>query len=378
MSVTDFPGYYVELPVVVDDQQLADQAVEQVQATWPDWMPSDGNLEVILIETLAPFAAVAAQNLAQMSQQAFIALGTKLYGIPYQAGLVAQATVTLTFQDANGPYTAFAGSEFELQGYAFQLADDAICPVGQTQVFEVPVIANDIGTAYNSLTSAGWSSVSLPVWVTDLSTDAPTAGGVDPQTDTDYINGLSRELQLHGRMIVTLPDYELAAIEVPGIGRAYAVTDSARNITVYLQDPDGNAVPSDIKDQLSAIYATERLVNVTVTLADPTYVEIDIAYSVMLYPGYDPIATQGTIETQLATVLSPSGWGAQAYGLHPVDWVNQPVVRINQLIALVGGTYGVNYVESLTINGAAADYTMPGVMPLPTLGTVTPTIDLPT
>src|ERR1700739_3352572 len=114
MSLTapDFPAYYVQLDVTTDDQTLADGALSNLQAVWgPAWTPNDGNQEVVLIETLAPFAAVAAANLASMSQEAFVALCTKLWGIAFEEGSPAATTVKLTFQDTNANYYVPAGSE---------------------------------------------------------------------------------------------------------------------------------------------------------------------------------------------------------------------------------------------------------------------------
>jgi hypothetical protein len=354
----DYPAYYVQLDVTTDDQALADQAVANLQAQYgPDWNPSDGNLEVVLIETLSPMAAQAAQNMANMTRAAFIALGTKLYGIAYQQGVPASTTVTLTFQDGNGPYLVPAGSELDLGGYAFQTVLDATCPNGQTRLTGQQVVANDVGTAFNDLTDANWQNVTLPVWVTNVTTEAPTSGGVDPQDDTDYLNLVSREMQLRGRIVVTLPDYEIAAVDTAGIGRAYAQADTARNVTVTLTDDQGNPVSAALKQTLSDLYAAERLVNVTVTLADATYTAINVTYSVAALQGFDTGQLVQSINTNLSQVLSPMGWGAVVYGQAgggPTTWVNDPVVRLNKMITVVGATPGVKYVVSLTIGGAYA------------------------
>ena len=161
---------------------------------------------------------------------------------------------------------------------------DVTSAPGQTIVDDVQVVANDVGVAFNDLTDSDWASVTLPVWVVDLSTDAPTSGGVDPQQTYDYLNMLSRELQIRGRMIVTLPDFEIAAVNTPGVGRAYAITDSARNVTVTLTDPEGEPVQQTVKDALMATYEAAVLVNVTFVLADATYTDVDVDYDAVRLP----------------------------------------------------------------------------------------------
>jgi len=378
LTAPDFPAYYVQLDVTTDDQTLADGALAQLQAAWgPAWTPNDGNQEVVLIETLAPFAAVAARNLAEMSQEAFVTLCSKLWGIPFTEGSPATTTVTLTFQDTASNYYVPAGSELDLGGYAFQTVAD-VWSNKQPQVAGVQIVSNDTGAAYNGLDASDWSNVTLPVWVTDVATEAPTSDGTDPQDTTAYLDYASRELQLRGRMVVTLPDYEIVALDTPGVGRAYAATTAARQVTVYLTDPAGQPVPQTVKDTLNATYASERLVNVTVTLSDAQYSTINVVYAVVTMPGFDTAALVQSVNTSLAQLLSPVGWGAVAYGQPgsgPATWVNDPVVRLNKVIAVIGSTPGVQYVKagSVTINGSVADFTMPGVAPLPRPGAFTGT-----
>ena len=47
------------------------------------------------------------------------------------------------------------------------------------------------------------------------------------------------------------------------------------------------------------------------------------------------------------------------------------VVRVNELIALLDRVRGVDYVEEVTINGAAADHELPDVQTLPQAGSLT-------
>ena len=245
------------------------------------------------------------------------------------------------------------------------------------------VVANDVGVAFNGLTDSDWASVTLPVWIVDLTTDAPTSGGVDPQQPYDYLNMLSRELQLRGRIVVTLPDFEIVAIDTEGVGRAYAVTNDARDVTVTLTDPDGEPVAPTIKDELAAIYDAATLVNVTFTLADATYTEIDVDYEVMSLLGFDAGQLKQSIDATLSAWLSPTGFGAAAGigqpGSGATSWVADNTVRLNQVISTIGNAPGVAYVvaNSVQINGAAADYVMPGTVALPTPGTMTGIIDTP-
>lgn len=383
LTGADYPADYVELTFTTDEQTLADNAVANLQATWTDWQPNDGDVEVVLIETLAPYASASAQQASAMPGEAFIALTTKLYGIPFAEGAPAQTTIALTFQDAAGGYYVPAGSEFELSGYAFSTVLDVTSTPGSDTVDGVQIVANDVGVAFNDLTDSNWSSITLPVWVIDLATDAPTSGGVDPQATYDYLNMASRELQIRGRMIVTLPDFEIAAVNTPGVGRAYAHADSARNVTVTLTDSNGQPVAPSVKTALQAVYQAATLVNVTFNLADATYTAVAVNYEVMRQPGFDSTQLQQSINATLSAWLSPTGYGAVSGlgqpGSGTASWLPDNTVRLNKVVSTIGNVPGVAYVvaNSVKLNGAAADLVLPGTVALPTPGVMTGIVDTP-
>jgi hypothetical protein len=376
----DFGVDYVQLPITSDEQSLADGAVATLQATWPDWEPNDGDMEVVLIETLATIAADATQQASNMPPAALIALG-QLIGVPYSEGVQATTTVTLTFIDDAGGYFVEAGSEVEIGGYAFDTVADVTSASGSDTVAGVQVICAVAGQAANGLSTAdGWASISLPVWVTDLATDAPTSDGVDPIDDQAYLDLVSRELQLRARVVVTLADYELIALDQPGVARAYAETTAARDVSIYLTGPDGEPVPTPIKTALAAIYATKRLVNVTVSILDANYTTIDVGWAAQAAVGFDPSDVQARGNAALAQLLSPAGWGiptgVSTEGFAP--WDSDNVVRVNKIIATLGSLPGLDFVVGTpTINGVAADFTMTGPVALPQPGTMTGTVSSP-
>jgi hypothetical protein len=86
--------WYVEVPLETDETTLADEAVEALQTAWENWEPNEGDLEVVLTEALAAFAAAAAQQASVATEEIFRVFGTELVGVPYQDGAPAGTTVT--------------------------------------------------------------------------------------------------------------------------------------------------------------------------------------------------------------------------------------------------------------------------------------------
>ena len=70
----------------------------------------------------------------------------------------------------------------------------------------------------------------------------------DPEDDAAYQDRLADRLLLQSTTLVTAADYQLMALEVSGVGRALAIGDQARKVTVALTDSAGEPVVQSVKD----------------------------------------------------------------------------------------------------------------------------------
>ena len=376
------PPDFVNIPFSPDANAMADGAIENLRAKWTDWEPDDADPEIVLIESVAPLAASAESMAAQMPAEAIVAIGA-LHGIPYDAGTPAQTTVTLTFLDGAG-YTVSAGDQVNIDGYAFALNEDVTiaadpdpAAVGPFQVAGVAVSSTVFAQAANALTGALAVSLDLPPYVTAISVDAPTSDGTDPMDDPTYVNLVVAKLRLRADTLVTANDFALEAVLQPGVGFAWAKGNIGREITVVLADPSALPVPASVKAQVGAVFSdpTVRSVNITFFLLDPSYTDVSVDYRVEAVPGQDTGSVQATIDALLAQVLSP---------LNSVK-NSDPFIRVNKMIALIGGLQMVAYVESVTLSSTTpgaviqpnGDLEMAdGMAALPQLGTITGVVDV--
>jgi hypothetical protein len=76
----------------------------------------------------------------------------------------------------------------------------------------------------------------------------------------------------------------------------------------------------------------------------------------------------------VAAFLSPATWGVDPGDTSGVSWTNETKVRYNDVIATLYSVDGLRSVPVLTINGAAADFAMPGEVALPTVGVIDGTL----
>jgi hypothetical protein len=368
---------FVQLPMTTTAADLADLAIGYLQAQWPGWMPNDADLETIQIEALSLPASDLANQAAQMPLAALIAFGTKLLGQPYGTGAPATTTVTFTMADSAG-YTVPAGSQVEIDGFAFQTTADLIVAVGQTSGHAV--VSSTISTAQANGLGHAISPISVPAWVVALAVSGGlTSGGADPQSDQDYANQISRDRLLTSKALVTLIDYEFTALDQPGIGRAKAeYGTSVRNITVYLTDTNGNACSTTVKNDLLALYQSPstRCVNAIPAVADPTYTTINVTYAVVSNVGTDPTNLVTMCNAAIADELSPLGWGVPSSGdpqAQVTTWLNETTVHINRIVSVIGRIAGVNYVSSCQIGAPTlgnTDIVMTGTVALPKAGTI--------
>lgn len=377
MAVDDF----VQLPISVDANAMADNAIADLEAQWPGWVPSEGDVEVVVIEAVAPMAADAAIQASNMPAAALRAFGTKCLGIPYDSGAPSITTVTLGLIDTLG-HTVPAGGEIEIDGFAFSVDDDVVVAPGSGSVAGVPVTCMVSTTGSNGLTGSIAAPLTLPAFVSTVAVDSATHDGADPQTDDDYVQKVSRDQRLRAKTLTTVTDFVLSALDHAGVGFAWGIGNTARLVTVALAGADGLPVSTAIKDAVEADYVLYRLVNTTYSIIDATYTSVAIAWTVKQYLGWDPVDLKARINAALDAWLAPPGWGqllptasgSTGPGLAPNV---EPVVRINDVIVKIGSVPGVKTVETVHINGGTTDVTLTGAVPLPTPGTMTGTVDPP-
>jgi hypothetical protein len=381
ISATGNPtGFFVDIPFTTDDSTLADDAVADWATNYPGYVPEDEDPEVILIESCAPMAANAAQQASQMPIGALVAYGQKVLGIPYSAGAPALAVVTFTAVDAQG-YTIDSGAEVEIDGYAFDLIANLTIPTGQTTATGI-VACTLLTAAANDLPGSICAPVSCPSYIVGVAvTGGNTGNGEDPDDDVTYANTVSLQLRLRGLTLVSVMDFILASLLVPGVARSSAIGNTARQITWCGVDINGAALGATVKAAVVALFSTDRLVNTTFTVVDSTDTTVNVEYNVLAAAGQDPTDLISRCNTALEGYLNPVTYG-QPVGGDPTNtglWQNTPTLSPNVLIGLLSSVVGVRQVNTLSIsaagiaNNANGSLTLAGQFPLPLCGTLSGT-----
>jgi uncharacterized phage protein gp47/JayE len=130
-------------------------------------------------------------------------------------------------------------------------------------------------------------------------------GGANPETLEDIKENAPRSLRAIDRT-VTVQDYADLAVRSSYVGKAKASSDLYTNVLLYVA-PRGTAsgtVSSLNKTNLLNYLAGRMLVGTSITLADPTYVEIDVEVDVQAWSTFRQADVQRGVEQTLSTFFA--------------------------------------------------------------------------
>jgi len=377
---------FVEVDIVTDPDAIADTAVTYLQDNLDGWTPAEGNIEMWLIEATARQTAEAAEVARRVPPAIFRGFGFELLGITPVQGANAQITTAWTMQDEAG-WTVPAGTVVAYRRSAddatlFETTADVTVPTGYDHIGGIVLTARDEGTASNGVPIGELECVDALRYVESVVATSASSGGEDPETDAAYLSRLVAEFRLMSPRPILPNDFAVLAGRVEGVGRALALNlynpdddtdDNERYVTVALADVEGAACSTPLKAAVVALLDAMREVNFVVKAMDPTYTDVDVAYTVHVLDGYDEATVLAAIDARLADWLSPAKYAGGDQD--PPVWLPGVVkVRYLQTADVISDVPGVDYVGSCTINGGTADVTLTGRAPLPTPGTIGGTV----
>jgi Baseplate J-like protein len=384
---------YIDVPIETEPVELAGDAFDYLQGKVPGWLPSPGNLEAWLIESLAQIAGELRELVGLVPQSIFTYYGESILGLPPYEATSATGLTTWTAIDTAG-YTVNAGTTVavrppaSLDAYAFEVVDVFTIPAGQSALANIAIRAIEPGAAASGL-SGDVEMIDVLDFISDVVLNGYTGGGVDAETADAYLDRLSDYLTLLAPRPILPNDFAvMAQTQVAGVARCCAIdlykadtqeTGIARCCTVCPVDGDGQPCSAEVKNEVDTLLQSQREVNFLVYVIDPAYTTIDCNFDVTVYPKYDVADVVQRTIGNLTSYLSPQNWGVPPYGdTSAHSWINDTTVRWLEVAEQINRTDGVHYVNTLTINAAGqppgtTDVVMTGVAPLPNPGAITGT-----
>ena len=375
--MTTSPDYTQYIDLTLFDKSPADimaVGVSTFQSRVPDWIPSETNLEMVLMEAFAIEISEIIFTINRLPESMMETL-LSLYQVTRYSGSPPSVYVTFTAMDdtgysipgntevvmllPNGEYMSFYTNT------PLTIVTPATTGTVQATATEYTNTANsvDIGTSLQIIDSL--------IGIDSVVTASVVAGGVLPETVESWIR---RGIQRFQRLVDTLvlpSHFVQAALENPAVVRANAIDNYDPNadppgvpgdhegfITVVVYG-DNAPLTNDQKIALNTTLTESGVTNIIVTLIDPTLTEVDVTVSVKVVSGYNSAAVLAAVTERLETYLSPNTW----------PWAG--TVRRNEIISIVDQVPGVDYVGTLT--DPAADIALSEGDTLTVSGTITVT-----
>lgn len=383
---------YIEIPIEVNATTLIDEVFAELAAEVEGWEPADGNFEVFLIDAIVyrliqPLAQLAADVPAEI----FDRWGEEIVELTRQEATPATVTSTWTLTDTGG-HTIEAGTEVGLRASSgesrgFKVVADVIVNAGSktTGAGEVILEAIEAGVEGNELSEDPTLEAALG-FVETIAIVGESSGGTDAEDALDYLGRLRETLKTLSPRPVIAEDVEILARNIEGIGRAVAIDnynaetkakEQEKTTTVAVTDADGGKVAAPIKEELEADLEAKREANFLFFVSDADYTEIDVVAKVVEQEGFDHATVVATAKAAIEDWLDPALYGQQPPG-DDTTWVNQPILRYQDLVTVVNNVEGLDHYTELKFakKGAEkkeADVTMTGVAPLPKPATITVT-----
>lgn len=384
---------YTELiPEDVDAESLKDRAFDRMADRFPGWVPSDAQLDVQIIESVIEPVAELFEVATDVAASLMVHIGTTLHGLPPREAFNATADTTWTTIDT-GSYVVPEGTQIGIaQGLdlvAFATMEEVTLTGGSGTI---PVQAVEPGAATNGLD--GTVTLIDPLAFVDAVTlDAPTAGGVDAETTSEYLVRLVELLRLMSPRPILPAHFEVLArqagayraVAVEGLDPIEETEDNPLTMTVAVMDAEGEPLTEGssgaygTKAYVLAEIQKQLMANSVVHIIDPDYTEIDVTTTITSLDAYIHGSVVAAVEDAIRDYLAPINWGRrEGTGMVPTTWVNTTTVRYLELAEVINRVPGVDYIDTLTFNAdgdspGTTDITIDGYVPLTRPGSISVT-----
>jgi hypothetical protein len=146
--------------------------------------------------------------------------------------------------------------------------------------------------------------VNIDVAGVTVTNAAVAAGGADAESIAEAKVNIPKYLRTLDRAI-TLEDHANIALQVSGIAKAAAAVGGTWNeITIYLAPTAGGTASTALKTTVSNYFSDKTMINEVLTMANPTYVDINITGAIVADDTYEQAVVKENVEEALTSLLA--------------------------------------------------------------------------
>lgn len=299
------------------------------------------------------------------------AIHAGIFRVPRDLGAEATTTVRFHLSDLLG-HELPGGVRVRLTlgdglGPVDYLTDLPVVAAAGAAFVDAAATAENVGATANGTPAGTIVDVITAVpYVETAELAAPILGGVDVEDDLTWFGRAQRRVDRLNDTLVNGRHFEAFAYEQPGITRALGLDEYNPDVAGVPGNAPGHGTvavygtggPLDqaAKDALQLAMDAAAFGPLIVHVIDPTITAVTIAATLRYLPGFDPAVVEAAARDALADYLDAETW----------PWADE--VYVNEVVTVLDAVEGVARVElgTVTIEGAAADFALPGVASLAT------------
>lgn len=353
-----------------DARDLVERATADAVVKLPGWVPREGNTELVLIEALSLIIAELVFTVNRLPD-AVVEVLMRLYGIVRDEGAAPTATVTFNLADTLG-HQIPAGTRLRLTpGGSIDPVDfltDTGLTIAAGSAAGTVAVTGQRNTADVNGTAIGVALelVDAVPYVNTVELATAVTGGADAETDDEWRD---RAITRFGRLVETLvlpAHFTAAALEHATVFRATTIDNhdgtnpNNGHVAVAVAAAGGAFLAAADKTALEDDLEARALASLDVHIIDPTITTVAVTATVKAAAGHTAATVEADVKAALNDYLNPDTW----------PWA--ATVRRFELVALIDGVDGVDYVVSL--DAPAADVALSGLAPLADAGVLTITV----
>jgi hypothetical protein len=384
---------YVGPDLEVDETATLQTALDAFASLIPGWKPRTSSHEYGIMAAASRLAVEQRLALIAATDAIWASYGERVLDFPPNPALSATATLVfaLTGAAVTPGFVIRAGTTAALTApdgtvVSFSTDVDVTAAAGATTA-SANATALTPGVVGNNLSGTCDLDTTVPtqngVSILSVSITTPSAGGSDKETTDSYNNRLVTRARLQSEVPIQPADFAAIAMLNLAVARALAIDlyDPVANTyghpdtnTVVLQGYDGGPVATQTLNDVDADLQARREVGWVSNTMQVTVVPLVFAVTVTKRTGAADVDVTAAVNAAVKAWANPLTWGSPDRPTDPA-WRIVDKVRLNDLLGAVYKADGVAFVESATIAGSAADFTLDRPYKAPTVnGSVAVTV----
>lgn len=305
-----------------DPADLTTLALARAAEVAPGWRPREGNVEVVLLETLAVVVGEFMRRLETTPTDVTMQL-LALSGLTRDPGSPASYAVRVDMADDLGHVvpagtTVILGDPDGEDPLLATVAGDIAVATGVSSAVGV-VVAEDVGVVDAVTVGSDLLLLDAVPYVTAVVVTGVHSPGSDGEDDAAYLARGAAWLTSMTQALVTPRQFEGFALSHPGVGRALAVNrwngvpgttpgSLPGRLAIVLLSTRGDAVTPAQLFELQAGIGERASIELVVSLTPAVVRPVDVTAAVTLRPGYAAATVRGQVTAAVSAWLDPLTW----------------------------------------------------------------------